>query len=540
MEDEKIQKLKYINENIIEKGYNPEELSNFVIKKLGIPMENLNFERLKEMVEEFKDKGLQDAYQSVKTKEDGEKKENTSIDLFYSDQTFEVKTSAQQKNKLLELDEQKKEITVTISEPKKEKSGGFFSKAIYSYKVVTPLIEKEVRRTYNDFEWFRNELVYRYPLRVIAPLIKENAFINYDFVEKTDTEEIIEEKKVKYLNHFLKKLLQKKIFRTSPITYEFLELDEKGLKKYKDFLARTKYQLTIKLDNLKTNHERVNCEMKKEFVQKADNFNKVYTKLSEIYQKLDRGISNIVADFKLLEDHMKEVSDQFVQLNKEFEAQSNEKIKTLFSDLGKIFSQWSVSYGSQNKFFKNDFKFLFKFMDLETQEMSPIYKDYISFKNEYEDFTLRINRKKEELFLSKDYSKWSLAPGTESQLPMFQNNKKISFEKMLYRETFLLAEEKKRVACTIHYLFKQFDKMIKYQSNDLEKFVNNLKVDHQTVAGDAHNLLKLFSMDKVGGKEEEKEKDKKEEQNKIKEEKEEDSKEEAQKEKEKEKKEEKK
>jgi hypothetical protein len=303
-------------------------------------------------------------------------------------------------------------------------------------------------------------------------------------------------------------------------------------------LARTKYQLTIKLDNLKTNHERVNCEMKKEFVQKADNFNKVYTKLSEIYQKLDKGISNIVADFKLLEDHMKDVSDQFVQLNKEFEAQSNEKIKTLFSDLGKIFSQWSVSYGSQNKFFKNDFKFLFKFMDLETQEMSPIYKDYISFKNEYEDFTLRINRKKEELFLSKDYSKWSLAPGTESQLPMFQNNKKISFEKMLYRETFLLAEEKKRVACTIHYLFKQFDKMIKYQSNDLEKFVNNLKVDHQTVAGDAHNLLKLFSMDKVEGKEEEK--DKKEEQNKKKEEKEEDSKEEAQKEKEKEKKEEKK
>ena len=70
-------------------------------------------------------------------------------------------------------------------------------------------------------------------------------------------------------------------------------------------------------------------------------------------------------------------------------------------------------------------------------------------------------------------------------------------EKMLYRETILLAEEKKRVACTIHYLFKQFDKMIKYQSNDLEKFLNNLKNDNQIVAGDAHNLLKLFSMDKI-------------------------------------------
>ena len=33
MEDEKAQISEYINENIIEKGYNPEELSNFVIKK---------------------------------------------------------------------------------------------------------------------------------------------------------------------------------------------------------------------------------------------------------------------------------------------------------------------------------------------------------------------------------------------------------------------------------------------------------------------------------------------------------------------------
>lgn len=55
MEDEKSQKLTYINENIIEKGYNPEELSNFVIKKTGIPMENISFSRLKEMIENFKD-----------------------------------------------------------------------------------------------------------------------------------------------------------------------------------------------------------------------------------------------------------------------------------------------------------------------------------------------------------------------------------------------------------------------------------------------------------------------------------------------------
>ena len=92
-------------------------------------------------------------------------------------------------------------------------------------------------------------------------------------------------------------------------------------------------------------------------------------------------------------------------------------------------------------------------MNLESQELSHIYKNYITFKNEYEDFTIRINKRKEELFEQKDYSKWSLQPRTELQLPMLQNNKKIAFEKMLYKEVFLLSQEKKELLVRyIYYL----------------------------------------------------------------------------------------
>ena len=507
MEDEKIQKLNYINENIIEKGYNPEELSNFIIKKTGIPMDNINFERLKEMIEQFKDQGLQDTYQSVKIKEDVKKKEESPLDLLYSNQSYDVKTSIQQKNKLLEFEEQKKMLTITISDPKKEKNSGFFSKAVYSYRVTTPLISKDVRRTYNDFEWFRNELLIRYPLRLIPPCVKENSFYQLEIVDKNDTEEMLEEKKIKYLSIFLSKLLQRKIFRTSPILYEFLELDEKGFKKYKDLLSKNKYELSIKLDNLKTMKDKVHCELNKDDIKIADDFNKKYIKLSEIYQKLEKGISSIVYEFKLLQNHMKDISEQFTQLDRELsENKSATKIKDLFSELSKIFNQWSISYGNQSNFFKNDFKHVFIYMNLEGQEMSHIYKNYVTFKKEYEDFTYRINKKKEELFEQKDYSKWSLAPGTESQLPMFQNNKKIAFEKMLYRETFLLSEEKKRIACTIHYLFKQFDKMIIHQSNNLENYLNGLKDNNQLVIGDAYSLIKLFSIIKKGENIEEKDK----------------------------------
>ena len=495
MEDEKLQKLNYINENIIEKGYNPEELSNYVIKKTGIPMDNMNFEQLKEMIEQFKDQGLQDAYQSVKIKEVGKNKEESVLDLLYSNQSYDIKTKPQQKNKLLELEEQKQIITITVSEPKKEKTGGFFSKPIYSYRIVTSIINKDVRRTYADFEWLRDQLCQRYALRVVPPIIKENAFSQMDIIEKGDNEEVIGQKKANYLNIFLNKLLQRKIYRTSPLVLEFLELDEQNFKKYKEKLTKSKYELNISLDNLRTINSKIHCEIKKENIKNADDINKKTNKLSEIYQKLEKSLTNIVSDFQLLENHMKDVSNQFGLLTAEFTEDVNHtKIKDIFSNLSKLFGQWSVSYANQNKFFKDDFKSIFKYMNLETCEISPIYKNFLSFKSEYEDFTLRINKKKEELFEQKDYSKWSLAPGTESQLPMFQNNKKIAFEKMLYKETFLLSEEKKRIACTLHLLFKQYNKIIKNQSNELEDYFKKLKEKNELVIGDAHNLIKLFSL----------------------------------------------
>ena len=235
MEDEKIKKLNYINENIIEKGYNPEELSNYVIKKTGIPIDHMKLDQLKQMIENFKDQSLQDAYQIVQKKEISEKEESP-LDLMYSPDKYDIPTVSQQKNILLELEQQNKRITITVSEPKVEKPGNFFIKPIYSYRIVTSVLEKDVRRTYSDFEWLREQLFQRYALRTVPPLIKEANFNQMDLIEKGDSEEVIEKSKVQYLNYFCNKLLERKIFRTSPILLEFLELEEARFIKYKDLL----------------------------------------------------------------------------------------------------------------------------------------------------------------------------------------------------------------------------------------------------------------------------------------------------------------
>ena len=48
-----------------------------------------------------------------------------------------------------------------------------------------------------------------------------------DIISKQDSEEVAELAKIKYLSYYMNSLIKKKIFRTSPILYEFLELNDK-------------------------------------------------------------------------------------------------------------------------------------------------------------------------------------------------------------------------------------------------------------------------------------------------------------------------
>ena len=56
MEDEEIQRMEFINENIIEKGIDIEEISIYVKEKIGEELDSLSLDKLKNMVELFNQK----------------------------------------------------------------------------------------------------------------------------------------------------------------------------------------------------------------------------------------------------------------------------------------------------------------------------------------------------------------------------------------------------------------------------------------------------------------------------------------------------
>ena len=495
------EKMKYISANILEKGYNPEDLSNFVIKKIGKPIESISLDQLKKLIEQFKDQSLVDTYKNLDSNQEEEEiKEESNDEIedpFYNTMIYEIKTQLQQDNELLKLDKEKKRISIIVSDPIKEKAKNIFKKVVYSYKVECPEIKTEVRRTYADFEWLRNILGSYYALRVVPPIMKEAMYFQLDIVNKKDTEEAIENAKIKYLNYFMNSLIKKKIFRTSAILYEFLELNDSDFKKYKDLLGKYKYDLNVSLDNLKTVKGNLKFQLKLSEIKKADLFGKKVNEITNLYNFLDKKILNLANDFLNLETHMKQIASTFNKLSTALNFNEySKKMQEIYQKLNTIFNSWSNSYGKQYSFFKSDFKDFFNYINLELQEMSSLNQNFLSYKKHYEDYSTKINKKKEELFNQKDFNKWSVEPGTEEQISKYANNKKLAFEKMLYKETELQYNEKKLVACALHLMNKQFNKLMKLQSDDVINYFAKMKQENQTIVGDAFNLIKLFSVEK--------------------------------------------
>ena len=275
VDEEEILRMNFLNENIIEKGIDVEEFSNFIKEKTGQKFESVPYDKLEEMLNQFNNKNNNagDTSKKEEKKEDNEeekkeeekkkeelsKKQNSEKpkeaekekpkeiskenlkeepkkeskeeeqNPLYTPQEYEFKTNLQQNTKLLELSKENKLISIIVSEPKKEQLGGFFSKAIYSYRIQCPQINSDIRRTYADFEWFRNQLVIRYPLRFVPPVMRENVLKQ---IFKQENEDIAEQRKVRYLNKFMYSIIRKKILRTSPLLFAFLILDDKSFKNY--------------------------------------------------------------------------------------------------------------------------------------------------------------------------------------------------------------------------------------------------------------------------------------------------------------------
>lgn len=278
------QKQKYLRENVLEKGYDPDKFMEFLIMKKGnegINLDIWSFEELIEATKEF----LKNNKIEIESNLNLEEKEDIGDDE-EKDNKNELKPEYINKKNIFQDSSfgclliertpitKMKEIEIEATKPKIEK-GGIFSFSYSTYLIVTSTLNLQVRRKYTDFIWLYNTLKRLFVNCIIPPFFKKK--------EKLDNNKMT--KKIYFIEKFLNGIAVHPILRNSKIFYDFLSImDEKEFIKSKNEYGKIQSPSSIK--QIKT----MNGEIKISFNEESEkNYEIIKSKINYqevIYDKL--------------------------------------------------------------------------------------------------------------------------------------------------------------------------------------------------------------------------------------------------------------
>ena len=479
--EEGIEKKKYLDEHIISKGLNLEDLSRSITLGTGLTINEISLSLLKKEIDFFKK-------EASKLEKDLNIKlqKNDLIKTLFSPENYELETLKQQKNKLLKLEDENKTINPVIVDSHQEKSGGLLGKKIvYYFNIKCPELNTLVDRTLEDFEFFKKILIERYPYKFIPPIFPKSA-------EKEYSHELYK----RYLNRFLEYISQRKILRTSPITLEFLELDSNSFNTYKKKLTNTKYICKYNMENYITMKGNLDIDFTPEKMKEAEQLYKKIEATKSIYNNLNTSLLKIIDDLNNLEKHMKQASNAFSALsNYTKESGQSPLLVISYEKLKDIFTQWSESYNKQKIFLNNNFRETFEYLYLQIIDLADIERQYMESKKDYEKTGIELYNKKERLFTNKKYSEWELSEDDKKNIEFLKLNKKSAFKAMLPGMTNLTALQKMQMACSTVIVKKEYEIFMKRQGNMLKEYLLSLKDQNQDILSDAYNACSLFNIE---------------------------------------------
>ena len=486
IKDENPEKQKYINENIIAKGYNLEDLSRSITVRTGLTINEISLDTLKKEVEFYKTQQLKESYKVAKEMKAGKTKKDDLITELYAPEKFSIKTQKNPESDLTKLESENKRINPVIIRSLSEIVSGLISKkTIYRFTISTPEINQNVSRTLEDFEFFHNILVERYPFKYIPPIFPRNK-------EKTYSHELYR----RYLNRFLEHVAQRKILRTSPITLEFLELSRNEFETYRKTLEAKKFVCKYNMANYMTVKGFLQFDFSPEQTAEPEKYFKKLEATSSIYKNLNTIMGKIVKDLNNLGRHMRQASEAFSALkNYSSDSRQDTTLINCYEKLKGIFNTWSQSYDKQKFFFNNNFREFFDYMNLEIKNLSLINKQFNNIRNDYEEYGLELIQKKEKLFSGTKYSQWELSEEDMKNIEYLKNNKESAFKAMLPGMTNLVMAQKVQMASSCYILKKEYERFMKKQGENLKNYLTSLKDKNQEIISDAYALCSLFNIE---------------------------------------------
>ena len=446
--------------------YNPQMQSQFPLPNTSIP--GTNPQNQPQMPVAIQTLTLLNPLQQMLNSEKMQQKINTDIqnvNLELTNQSppkkeFEIICKRSEKTVLND-----KEIKVVIQNPKNSEKSLLTSQYTI-YEVCTESMHWLVHRRYSDFDWLRNILSKFFPRILIPPLPGKkmgNRRFEQDFIEK----------RMKFLQIFMDKVIQNETLKSSEALYAFLsfgdrvqfdrkikELNSIVPSQYCEDLKTLSGKLTVLYDDFNENY----------YV----NINNYFKLQYQVYTRLNYNMRSFYKNITMACMNLEEVQKDFETLKiLNTKVMMKDPIIKTFDELSIFFKNWKRILFNENEIIKENLKDFFKLQKMENMAFIELIDSRETIRQKYATEKAKLDAKKERLYKLMDFSKWEIEDnyGQVDRALLFRD-KNYAFNNMCTKETQALENIHKMLGYANYMNNDQLKSIIKYNE---KKFVEITK-----------------------------------------------------------------
>ena len=444
MEDELNEKQTFLRENILEKGYDPEDFMKLLQSKkgeLGLDLSSWSMDELREAVKEFTkensdfEEGNENISPGNLPKDENDENNFPPADEIYDLDKFskdhpEGSGPKEEYGKcaITEFTQfsDKDNIVVKVTNTEKV-SGGIFSKSFISYTLETQPFNFKTKKRYSDFLWLRKTLSLMYSNCVIPPLCKKN------YVDRFN--ETLINKRMRSIEKFLNGLLIHPLIKNSQILFDFLSVqnEEDFYKKKKKY---GKITSPTHVGEIKTVEGDIKISVSKEKEIYLKNIEKNCCVTEDLLQKVTKAYKGLLMMMSQVTDKMKEISILWKQVH-EKSLKFNDFYNTsqTYNILSKVMSTWAEAEGQQIDILNIYVREYFRYIKNEYHSMHDMSDIVEARQSIYKKALDKLDNTKENLYKAQDLTQWGLSQTDLENKMALLKNKDFAFSKMLPKET---------------------------------------------------------------------------------------------------------
>ena len=489
------EKQNYLKEHILDKGYDTNEFTSFLISKKdegGDDISNWSFQDLKGAVEEYlSQKEEQKNENKIEDKKEEEKKEEKKEEPKVEEKNEvapEKNASENNQNSkdnygIYDLKEIKCQKITDINELNKCENlmvrvesfqkieGKLFSKSYIVYIVTTSPLNFKVKRRFSDFEWLRQTIANVYGYCAIPTIPRKNKIGGDDF------EEAFLRKRSRTFEKFLGYLMIHPILKHLKVVYEFLSIEnDSEFHKIKKNYEKMKQPVNVR-DFLSVDGE-ANIEINAEKEQNMKKIKEIATFNEGALKKIQSSMLSLKDDLLNAQIKLKEISISFGNLKKKaIEYSEDDDVVQTYDELNSMFLNFSNAVSKQNYYIFVHMREYFKYVKNNYRSLKELIHNGESLKSSFYKSYKSLTSKKEELFKESEVAKWDLDPKEKIDKTTISSNKNLALEKMLYKDTASVNNQKEKYGFYLNKIISEHQRMkkinavfhLRYAKNILEK-----------------------------------------------------------------------